>query len=218
MAGFDLTLEPRPVSGRRLEGLSGDLGRRRRPGEVKARIVGEPLEPGALVSAVARRHGLRPQQLLTWRRLARAGRLALPMAGAVRFVPVVAEADASGSVQPRPATAARAGVIEIELGGAIVRVGAAVDGRQLARILPALKAARRSSRVGGSGSSSPPRPSTSALGGLRTAAAPQIGSSALPADDGQRRAGGASPGLRPGVPSGADRWPWAIDGRGSPTA
>ena len=140
MAAFDLTLDPKPVSVRRLEVLSGDLGRRRWPDEVKARIVRESLEGGAVVSAVARRHGLRPQQLFTWRRLARAGRLALPEAEAVRFVPVVAEAEASGSAQPRPATAARAGVIEIELDGAILRVAGGVDEQQLARVLRALKA------------------------------------------------------------------------------
>jgi transposase len=141
MVGFDLTLEPRPASVRRLEVLSGDLGRRRWPEEVKARIVGESLEPGAVVSAVARRHGLRPQQLFTWRRLARAGRLALQVAEPVRFVPVLAEAARGRSVAPSPASPARAGVIEIELGGAIVRVGAEVDDAQLVRVLRALRAA-----------------------------------------------------------------------------
>jgi len=140
MAGVDLTLEPRPASVRRLEVLSGDLGRRRWPDEVKARIVRESLTAGAVVSAVARRHGLRPQQLFTWRRLARAGRLMLPVAEPVRFVPVVAEPGANGPVEGRPATAAPVGVIEIELGGAILRVGAGVDERQLARVLRALKA------------------------------------------------------------------------------
>ena len=37
----------------------------------KARIIAETLEAGAVVSEVARRHGLRPQQLFTWRREAR---------------------------------------------------------------------------------------------------------------------------------------------------
>lgn len=141
MAGFDHTLEPKPAGVRRLEVLSGDLGRRRWPDEVKARIVRESLEAGAVVSAVARRHGLRPQQLFGWRRLARAGRLALPVAEAVRFVPVVADAGPGQAAAPSPASPARAGVIEIELGGAILRVGAGVDERQLARVLRALKAA-----------------------------------------------------------------------------
>lgn len=139
MAAFDLTLEPKVATVRRLEVLSGDLGRRRWPEEVKARIVHESLEDGAVVSAVARRHGLRPQQLFTWRRLARSGRLMLPVAEPVRFVPVVADADPAAA--PSPASPARAGVIEIELDGAILRVGAGVDERQLAQVLRALKAA-----------------------------------------------------------------------------
>ncbi|TPJ83169.1 transposase [Mesorhizobium sp. B2-6-2] len=37
----------------------------------KARIVAETLEPNAVVSEVARRYGLRPQQVFAWRREAR---------------------------------------------------------------------------------------------------------------------------------------------------
>ena len=141
MAAFDHTLEPKVASVRRLEVLSGDLGRRRWSDETKAGIVRESLQPGAVVSAVARRHGLRPQQLFTWRRLARAGRLALPLPEPIRFVPVVAEAGPCGAAVPSPAAPVRAGVIEIEIGGAIVRVGAEVDERRLVRVLRALRAA-----------------------------------------------------------------------------
>lgn len=141
MAAFDHTLEPKVASVRRLEVLSGDLGRRRWPDEVKAGIVCESLQPGAVVSAVARRHGLRPQQLFTWRRLARAGGLVPPLPEPIRFVPVVAEAGPGRAAAPSPASPAGAGVIEIEIGGAIVRVGAEVDERQLVRVLRALKAA-----------------------------------------------------------------------------
>jgi transposase len=42
---------------------------------VKARIVLETHEPGAKVADVARRHGIAPQQVTTWRRLARQGKL-----------------------------------------------------------------------------------------------------------------------------------------------
>ncbi|WP_375167019.1 transposase [Bradyrhizobium brasilense] len=37
----------------------------------KARIVEATLVPGAVVSEIARRHGLPPQQVFTWRRQAR---------------------------------------------------------------------------------------------------------------------------------------------------
>jgi transposase len=58
--------EPEPV--RRLEVFTG-VGRRRRwTTEQKARIVAESYESGETVCAVARRHGLTPQQLFGWRR------------------------------------------------------------------------------------------------------------------------------------------------------
>jgi transposase len=56
---------------RRIELITGSGRRRRWTSDEKARIVLESLEPGANVSAVARRHGLSPQQLFGWRREAR---------------------------------------------------------------------------------------------------------------------------------------------------
>ena len=53
--------------------------RRRRWGdEAKRRIVAESFASGAVVSQVARRHGISPQQLSTWRKAARTGVLSLP--------------------------------------------------------------------------------------------------------------------------------------------
>ncbi|MFP3422774.1 transposase, partial [Bacillus sp. SIMBA_161] len=57
--------------------VEGPTGRRRWPDAVKARIVRESFEPGGSVSAVARRHGMSPEQLTGWRRAARDGLLAL---------------------------------------------------------------------------------------------------------------------------------------------
>src|ERR1700745_2097747 len=68
-------------------------GRRRRwSDEVKGRIVAESYAPGAVVSEVARRHGISPQHLFVWRKAARAGVLSLPADEAPLFVPVVTEA------------------------------------------------------------------------------------------------------------------------------
>jgi transposase-like protein len=58
--------EPEPV--RRLEVFTGAGRRRRWTAEQKARIVAESYESGETVCAVARRHGLTPQQLFGWRR------------------------------------------------------------------------------------------------------------------------------------------------------
>jgi transposase len=66
------TLEPEGLEVRRLEVITGTGRRRRFSSEDKARIVEETLAPGAVVSAVARRYGLTPQQVFTWRRQARA--------------------------------------------------------------------------------------------------------------------------------------------------
>ncbi len=49
--------------------------RRRRTASEKVRIVEETFEPGMTVSLVARRHGVAPHQLFTWRRLVAQGAL-----------------------------------------------------------------------------------------------------------------------------------------------
>ncbi len=60
---------PRPV--RRLEVITGVGGRRRWSADEKTRILEEAMAPGAVVSEVARRNGMSPQHLFTWRRQAR---------------------------------------------------------------------------------------------------------------------------------------------------
>jgi hypothetical protein len=48
---------------RRLEVITGAGGRRRWSAAEKARIIEEALAPGAVVSEIARRHGMTPQHL-----------------------------------------------------------------------------------------------------------------------------------------------------------
>src|SRR5665213_2730121 len=86
---------PEPV--RLIEVFTG-AGRRRNwlPKE-KAAIIAESYVGGETVCSVARRHGLTPQQLFTWRRLARGTRTAEPPA----FVPAIAEVSAP-AVAKRP--------------------------------------------------------------------------------------------------------------------
>ncbi|AWK89292.1 transposase [Azospirillum thermophilum] len=55
-----------------MEVITGDVGRRTWSPEEKERILAEGAVPGAVVPEVARRHGLRPQQVFGWRREARA--------------------------------------------------------------------------------------------------------------------------------------------------
>jgi transposase len=76
--------ETEPV--RRLGIFTGAGWRRELSAEEKARTVAESYHPGETVSVVARRHALSPQQLFTWRRLARrlsTSRSALSLAKAV---------------------------------------------------------------------------------------------------------------------------------------
>ena len=71
MSTLDHKLEPEVTAVRRLEVISGTGRRRRFSEDFKARVVEETLVPGAIISEVARRHGLTPQQVFTWRRQAR---------------------------------------------------------------------------------------------------------------------------------------------------
>lgn len=141
MRSFDPTFEPKGVVGvRRLEVITGVGGRRVWPDAEKGRIVAESFAAGANVSAVARRYGLRPQQVYAWRRLARSGALALPAEEALGFVPVVT---ADSEPVPLATVAARpAGIVEIEVAGAVIRAAPGVDWRHLREVLRAVKAAR----------------------------------------------------------------------------
>ena len=143
MSGFDSTLKSEAREVRRLEVINGALGRRRWSPEAKARIVAESLAPGVVVSEVARRHDLLPQQLFAWRRQARQGRLALP-AEALSFVPVIATAEVSSPPAPLPEPPAPtcpepAATIEVALGDAVVRVPPGVDGKLLVEVLRAVR-------------------------------------------------------------------------------
>jgi len=137
---FHPTFEPNGVVGvRRLEVITGVGGRRAWSREDKARIVAESFAARANVSAVARRYGLRPQQVYAWRRLARVGALVLPAEEEIGFVPVVATA---GETTPSATTTpSRPGSVEIELAGIVIRVAAGVDCRLLRDVLRAVKAA-----------------------------------------------------------------------------
>lgn len=58
MSTLDHMLEPEPTAVRRLEVITGSGPRRRFSSGDKSRIIEETLAPGAVVSEIARRHGL----------------------------------------------------------------------------------------------------------------------------------------------------------------
>jgi len=130
----------------RLEVFTGAGRRRTWSDEDKARIVAEILASGESVSAVARRHGLSPQQLFGWRRELQASQTSLSDAEELQFIPAVLDmAPSSPSVRrqrkmPRRQVEPGAGVIEVEIVGVTVRVGRGADAKTVTAVLRALKA------------------------------------------------------------------------------
>ncbi len=130
---------PRVV--RRLEVITGAGGRRRWSVTEKRRITAEAMAPGAVVSEIARRHGMSPQHLFTWRReaLRAAG---LPTTS--MFVPAVVDAlPVLPAPEPRPRRSRRrssSSGIELEIDGVAVRVGPDASPKAIAAVIRALKA------------------------------------------------------------------------------
>jgi transposase len=140
---LDHMLKPEATTVHRLEVITGTGRRRRFSEDFKAGIVEETLVPGAVVSEVARRHGLTPQQVFTWRRQAR--RLTASEAEAPKFVPAVVEpalpAKPSRGPRRRTRQADRgSGSIEVEIEGVSVRIGRGAEAKTVAAVLRALKA------------------------------------------------------------------------------
>jgi transposase len=122
-----------PIDGhsfRRIEVLTGAPRRRRWSAAEKAAIVAESLAPGAVASTIALRHGLHRNQLYLWRRELRSGALASSSIAMPDFVPIVPENHA----------ASRTAVIEIEIGGTVLRADAGVELAFLGKIIRLLKA------------------------------------------------------------------------------
>ena len=147
MSDTELLPKSKPEPVRRLEVFTGSGRRRTWTPAQKAEILAESYESGEKVSAVARRHGLTPQQLFGWRREAqrRARRRAAIDEAAARgqaFAPVVVEEARRRSeapIEPDPSGGTTA--IEILIGAATVRVAPGIDAATLATVLRVVKAA-----------------------------------------------------------------------------
>ena len=74
---------------RRIEVLTGPGRRRKWSADDKARIIAETLQPGVVVSEVARRWKVSPQQVFDWRRQARKALAAEAGPAVPAFVPIV---------------------------------------------------------------------------------------------------------------------------------
>ncbi|WP_279303131.1 IS66-like element accessory protein TnpA [Hyphococcus luteus] len=107
----------------------------------KLKIVDEARRPGATMSAVARRHGIRGEELHAWRRAAREGRLTeTDDAGAgPRFVPVVVtDASAGEGVEAAVGDVATAMIFSLPTGEKL-SFDARVDPALLDRTLRVLR-------------------------------------------------------------------------------
>jgi transposase len=101
--------------------------RRRWSDEIKEQAVTESLVPGANVSAIARRIGIEPAQLFDWRRKAL-------RKGSVSLIPP--QSDTIFEDKKIATT-----IIEIVVGGVIIRADAAVDEAHLRRVIRAVRSA-----------------------------------------------------------------------------
>jgi transposase len=141
---------PMPEPVRRIEVITGDVGRRIWTDDQKASIVAECLLPGRTVSAVARSHGMSASQLFSWRRQLRRQ---MSTGDALAFVPaVVAHPEVPALTGKRAAAASRRSpappsgprslehcVIVIEIGGAVMRIRNAAETKLIASAIAALR-------------------------------------------------------------------------------
>lgn len=117
-----------------------DLGRRRRfSDDFKLSVVAESYAAGAVITQLARRHGVHPSQIYVWRAQARGdgggvGRISEPPA----FVPVVATGDHGGLCEPSPAPVSAPLVILLS-GARRVEVHPGFDAATLAAVVTTLE-------------------------------------------------------------------------------
>ena len=125
---------------RRIEVLTGPGRRRRWSDDDKARIVAETAQPGAVVTEVARRWQVSPQQVFDWRRQARKALAVATAPAEAAFVPIVTETPSPSSPEPVAALSRAAPSVEIKLAGAVLRVAPGTDVELLTMVLRAVRA------------------------------------------------------------------------------
>lgn len=137
----------------RFEVFNGAGRRRGWPPEVKASIIAESYSGQETVCAVARRHGLSPSQLFTWRRELRkrledqGSQLPVAPLPPPSFVPAVVEPLPASEASPpgrrsRKRSRSRTGAVELEIDGVVVKIGRGAEAGVIAAVIEALKATR----------------------------------------------------------------------------
>jgi transposase len=138
---LDDTLDPKDETIRRIEVITGGGERRRRwSDDEKAEAVEESLRPGVVVSQVARRWGLTPQQLFTWRREVRQKAAS---SDGILFAPVFAEPQGvapAALTSESKAVTVQPHMVELDIDGASVWIWRGADVGMVTSIIDALKA------------------------------------------------------------------------------
>lgn len=145
MSGSNAGASLEPV--RRFEVFTGEGRRRKWALADKMALVAE-MAATDNISELARRHGLRPSQLFTWRRELR---YAAEATVSPSFVPAVIEPPPAAAPEEVPAPAKRrrtrrsrmpVAAIELEIDGVSVKIARGADAQAIAAVIDALKMAR----------------------------------------------------------------------------
>jgi transposase len=139
---LDVTLDPKAASARRVEVITGGGGGRRRwSNDEKARAIEASLAPGAVVSEIARAHGVTPQQHFGWRSEAR--RRVAEANEAPSFVRAIVETPGAGLSSAEQikteAVSARPHNIELDIEGTSVWIWRGADPTMVTSIIGAVK-------------------------------------------------------------------------------
>ena len=133
---------------------TGEPARRQHDRSFKANLVEQSLQPGASVAVIARHNGINANLLFKWRRDHGRKAIAASMSTAATptvLLPVhvepVTRVGVRSALEPAPTAeavpgsrvAARGGVIEVEIAGALLRLRGAVDEAVLSSVLRALR-------------------------------------------------------------------------------
>lgn len=131
-----------PETVQRYEVFTGEGRRRHWSLEEKLSLVAQ-MATVDNISALARRHALRPSQLFTWRRELRYAAEATASPG---FVPAIIEDAPTGpspTQQPAPRRRSSSPItIELEIDGVTVRIAQGTDADMISAVITALRAAR----------------------------------------------------------------------------
>ena len=132
----------------------GEPARRQHDRSFKASLVEQSLQPGASVAVIARHNGINANLLFKWRRDHGRKAIAASMSTAATptvLLPVhvepVTRVGVRSALEPAPTAeavpgsrvAARGGVIEVEIAGALLRLRGAVDEAMLSSVVRALR-------------------------------------------------------------------------------